>query len=160
MSEYGLDLTPDGIGDEVTEGFKMALLIAARLAEKVVERISQQSRDAERQAEEGARAGREQLQAHRALARAACRDVGTDRWWEGAGPAEVARAWQMARPWEEHDPELARTTQDLREGLESRYGVPDPDGWTRPTCRATSRTGWPRPEAPRPGRPTRRPGSR
>lgn len=127
MSEYALDMTPDGVGDEVNEDFKMALLIAGRVAEQLVQKMGQRAAEAKRESEQRSRDAAEQMEAHRAVARAAAQDVGTDQWWQKSGPDDVARAWEQIRPWKAYDPDLARTTQDLRDGLAARYDVPNPD---------------------------------
>lgn len=124
------DFTPDGVADEFGEDLRLGLLIATQGAHRMIQMFTDAKREQERESREQAQQFQAEVQAHHAMALAATRDAGSDRWWQDTSPRDIAHAWEVARTWEGRDPELSERAQAIREGLADRYGIADPDTMT------------------------------
>lgn len=127
MSEVRIDTTPDGVDDELGDDLRLGLLIATQGAQRIVQMITDTMREREQAQTQETERFRAELEAHRAMATAATRDAGTDKWWQDSSPMQIADAWAVARVWEGQDPELTRRAEAMREGLSDRYGIANPD---------------------------------
>lgn len=130
MSEIRVDTEPDAIENQIEDDMRLGLLLATQAGQFLAQSISQQMRERERDTRGQTERARAELEAHRAAALATTRGAGEQDWWARSTPAETARAWQVARGWEEHDPQMAERAANIREGLADRYGINDPDRLT------------------------------
>lgn len=124
------DFTPDGVADEFGEDLRLGLLIATQGAHRMIQMFTDAKREQARESREQAQQFQAEVQAHHAMAMAATRNAGSDRWWQETSPRDIAHAWEVARTWEGRDPELSERAQAIREGLSDRYGIADPDTMT------------------------------
>lgn len=108
---------------EISQLLRMGLQIASRFAEQMARAREQQIRNAQAQSEQAARELRARLSAERSAAEAGLRPVMTDRWWNEAGPEQIADNWQTARAWQDHSEVAAQAADRIRQEVQSRYGI-------------------------------------
>ncbi|MCW2763449.1 MAG: hypothetical protein JWR85_3650 [Marmoricola sp.] len=65
----------------------------------------------------------ERFDAQRAAARAHLAPVARDDWWDKATPKMIERAHETATAWKAYDPEAAQASEQIREQVQSRYGI-------------------------------------
>lgn len=128
MSDIHMDAAPDQVEDQLTEDFRLTLLLATQAAQHMVAAFTERQREARAQSQEETRRFQAELQAHRAMALASTRDAGSEAWWQESAPRDMAHAWEVAKVWEERDPELSQRAARMREGFSDRFGIQDPDG--------------------------------
>lgn len=113
--------------DGIEEAFDGQLRVLVTAAGQIGERIARQREDALRRAqahsEQEARELQSRLAAEQRAARAELAAVHRNEWWDRATPAEVGRAYQVARAWSREDPEAVRAEQRIRDEVRTRYGV-------------------------------------
>ena len=102
---------------------RRALTVAGQLAERIARAREQAARDARGASEQHARELQARLDAERAAARAALAPVGRDDWWQRAEPDDIARAWETAQAWREHDPAARQAAERIHAELRTRYGI-------------------------------------
>ncbi|NKU63799.1 hypothetical protein GS891_11760, partial [Rhodococcus hoagii] len=47
----------------------------------------------------------------------------TEKWWNEAGPEQIADNWQTARAWQDHSQVAAQAADRIRQEVQSRYGI-------------------------------------
>jgi hypothetical protein len=114
---------PDGINDALAGTLRVALTVAGQLAERMARAREQAARDARAASEHEAHELQVRLDAERAAARAALAAVGREEWWQRAEPDDIARAWETAQAWREHDPDARQAAERIHEEVRTRYGI-------------------------------------
>jgi colicin import membrane protein len=78
------------------------------------------------------------LEEGRADARAAVDPVYRSEWWDEAGVADVAAAYEAAHAWEDVDTDIAAHAQQMRYEIQNRYGLDVEAMHDRPDAVATA----------------------
>src|SRR4051794_17533705 len=118
---------PDGINEALTGALRVALTAGAQVAEQLARSREQAARAARAAGEHEARELQARLQAERAAARAALAPVAREEWSQRADVDEIARAWETAETWREHDPDARQAAERIRDQLRDRYGIDSND---------------------------------
>jgi hypothetical protein len=113
----------DGINEALAGTLRVALTVAGQLAERIARAREQAARAARAASEQHARELRARVDAERAAARAALAPVAREEWWQRAEPDEIARAWEAAQAWREHDPAARAAAERIHAEVRSRYGI-------------------------------------
>ncbi|NKZ84726.1 hypothetical protein GS982_21320 [Rhodococcus hoagii] len=108
---------------EISQLLRMGLQIASRFAEQMARAREQQIRNAQAQSEQAARELRTSPVRERSAAEAGLRPVMTEKWWNEAGPEQIADNWQTARAWQDHSQVAAQAADRIRQEVQSRYGI-------------------------------------
>ncbi|MBS0592048.1 MAG: hypothetical protein JSR84_01115 [Proteobacteria bacterium] len=114
---------PDGVNEALSGGLRVSLTVAAQIAERVAREREQQSRRAAVDGEQQARQFESRLDAERSAARAELAPVSRDEWWNSAGRAQIAGAWQTAQTWRDADPAAREAADRIHEELRRRYDI-------------------------------------
>lgn len=114
----------DGI-DEALQGVTyVAMTTAARLGEEGARAIEARARQRQAAREQEAAEYAARWQAERSAAVSSLRPVHRQEWWDARpDPDQIARLYQTATAWSEHDQDAARAQQLIAEEVDRRYGV-------------------------------------
>lgn len=113
----------DGIGDAVDGHFRILLSVAMQLGQRIARLREELARNAQARSEQQARELQARFDAERNAARASLAPVKQPEWWEHADSSDIAAAYETAEAWRSVDEDIARTSDQMREELRSRYGI-------------------------------------
>jgi hypothetical protein len=113
----------DGIGDEFDGQMRVALTVATQMAERFARLREGLARNAQARTEQQTKELQARFDAERNAARASLAPVQQQEWWNTAGVDDIATAYETAEAWRPVDPDIARTSDRMREELRGRYGI-------------------------------------
>ncbi|TFD90800.1 hypothetical protein E3T61_09815 [Cryobacterium lactosi] len=113
----------DGIGDEFDGQMRVALTVATQMAERFARLREELARNAQARTEQQTKELQVRFDAERNAARASLAPVQQKEWWNTAGVDDIATAYETADAWRTVDPDIARTSDRMREELRGRYGI-------------------------------------
>jgi hypothetical protein len=114
---------PDGINEALVGALRVSLTVAAQIAERIARAREQAARTARVAGEQQTRQLQARLDAERAAARAALAPVAREDWWQRADVDDIARAWETAQAWREHDADARHAAERIHDQLRDRYGI-------------------------------------
>jgi hypothetical protein len=113
----------DGMEDAVDGAMRTGLMVAARIGEQLARMREQEQRTIAAAEEQRARELQERFDAQRAAARAQLAPISREDWWDKATPEMIQRVHETATTWKAYDPEAAHASDEIREQVQSRYGI-------------------------------------
>lgn len=113
----------DGIEEAVEGAVRLATMAGARLGAQLARERAQRLRDSQRRDDDTARQLRDRLEAEKRVAVADLRLVQRREWWERASATDIGQQYATARAWAPESPDAAQAEQQMRQELQSRYGV-------------------------------------
>ena len=113
----------DGIADAFDGQIRIALTVATQMAERFARLREELARTAQARTEQQTRELQARFDAERNAARASLAPVQQTEWWNHAGVDDIAAAYETAEAWRGVDDDIARTSDQMREELRSRYGI-------------------------------------
>jgi colicin import membrane protein len=113
----------DGVEDAVDGAMRTGLMVASRIGEQLARMREEDQRTIAAAEEHRARQLQERFDAERAAARAQLAPVARDDWWDKANPEMIERAHETATAWKAYDPKAAQAAEQIREQVQSRYGI-------------------------------------
>ncbi|TFC01476.1 hypothetical protein E3O42_10175 [Cryobacterium adonitolivorans] len=113
----------DGIGDAFDGQMRVALTVATQMAERFARLREELARNAQARTEQQTKELQVRFDAERNAARASLAPVQQQEWWNTAGVDDIATAYETADAWRTADPDIARTSDRMREELRGRYGI-------------------------------------
>lgn len=113
----------DGIGDEFDGQMRVALTVATQMGERFARLREELARNAQARTEQQTKELQARFDAERNAARASLAPVQQQEWWNTAGVDDIATAYETAEAWRTVDPDIARTSDRMREELRGRYGI-------------------------------------
>lgn len=113
----------DGIGEEFDGQMRVALTVATQMAERFARLREELARNAQARTEQQTKELQVRFDAERNAARASLAPVQQQEWWNTAGVDDIATAYETADAWRTVDPDIARTSDHMREELRGRYGI-------------------------------------
>ncbi|POH64921.1 hypothetical protein C3B59_09375 [Cryobacterium zongtaii] len=113
----------DGIGDAFDGQMRVALTVATQMAERFARLREELARNAQARTEQQTKELQVRFDAERNAARASLAPVQQKEWWNTAGVDDIATAYETADAWRTVDPDIARTSDHMREELRGRYGI-------------------------------------
>jgi hypothetical protein len=116
------------IYQSVSETIRTGVMVAMEVAELMAMARMERARQAEMADSREREAIKERLRAERQAARPAIRQAWNERWWERAGPQEIAGVYQLAAGWARTGDDYAAAAADhMRAEIQRRYGVEIPE---------------------------------
>ena len=113
----------DGIADAFDGQIRIALTVATQMAERFARLREELARTAQARTEQQTRELQARFDAERNAARASLAPVQQTEWWNHADASDIAAAYETAETWRGVDDDIARTSDQMREELRSRYGI-------------------------------------
>jgi hypothetical protein len=113
----------DGIGEAFDGQVRVALTVATQMAERFARLREELARNAQARTEQQTKELQVRFDAERNAARASLAPVWQQEWWNTAGVDDIATAYETAEAWRTVDPDIARTSDRMREDLRGRYGI-------------------------------------
>ncbi|TFC10889.1 hypothetical protein [Cryobacterium sp. MDB2-33-2] len=113
----------DGIGEAFDGQIRVALTVATQMAERFARLREELARNAQVRTVQQTKELQARFDAERNAARASLAPVQQHEWWNTAGIDDIATAYETANAWRTVDPDIARTSDRMREELRSRYGI-------------------------------------
>lgn len=113
----------DGIGEAFDGHIRIALSVATQMAERFARLREELARNAQARTEQQTRELQARFDAERNAARASLAPVQQSEWWNHADVSDIATAYETAEAWRTVDEDIARTSDQMREELRSRYGI-------------------------------------
>jgi len=112
----------DGVDEALAGTMRVVTMAAARVGERLVRFREEHLREVQARSEREARELQLRFDSERAAARAELRVVQEPGWWGRADTADVARVWEVASAWKNHDSDIAGHSDHIREEVQQRYG--------------------------------------
>jgi len=122
----------DGIEEAFEGQLRIALTAAGQTGEAIARAREEALRRAQAASEQQTRELQSRIEAERRTARVELANVDRGEWWERAPPEQIGHTYQVARAWQQDDPEAARAEQRMRDELRSRYGIDPHDAGAHP----------------------------
>lgn len=113
----------DGIEEAFEGALRTSLAVAGRLGEQLARMREEALRRAEARSLQEARELQTRFDAERSAARAELAPVHEASWWDRAGAENIARAYETATTWSDHDDDARRASDRIREEVQARYGI-------------------------------------
>jgi hypothetical protein len=113
----------DGIGEAFDGHIRIALSVATQMAERFARLREELARNAQARTEQHTHELQSRFDAERNAARASLAPVQQPEWWNHADVSDIATAYETAEAWRSVDADIARTSDQMREELRSRYGI-------------------------------------
>ncbi|MEC5152590.1 hypothetical protein [Cryobacterium sp. GrIS_2_6] len=113
----------DGIGEAFDGQIRVALTVATQMGERFARLREELARNAQAQTVQQTKELQARFDAERNAARASLAPVQQHQWWNTAGIDDIATAYETAVAWRIVDPDIARTSDRMREELRGRYGI-------------------------------------
>ncbi|MBG6059762.1 hypothetical protein RCH16_003190 [Cryobacterium sp. MP_M5] len=113
----------DGIGEAFDGQMRVALTVATQMAERFARLREELARNAQARTEQQTKELQARFDAERNAARASLAPVQIQEWWNTAGVDDIATAYETADAWRTVDPDIARTSDHMRQELADRYGI-------------------------------------
>ena len=113
----------DGIGEAFDGQMRVALTVATQMAERFARLREELARNAQARTEQQTKELQVRFDAERNAARASLAPVQHQEWWNIAEIDDIATAYETADAWRTVDPDIARTSDRMREELRGRYGI-------------------------------------
>ncbi|MEL7978376.1 hypothetical protein AAG589_21095 [Isoptericola sp. F-RaC21] len=113
--------------DGITEAFEGQLRVlvtaAGQVGQQIARRREEELRRAQAADERTAREMQSRFEAERRAAIAELGNVHRAQWWDGATPAQMAHAYELATSWAQYEPEAVRAQQRIVDELKTRHGL-------------------------------------
>lgn len=113
----------DGVGEAFDGQMRVALTVATQMAERFARLREELARNAQARTEQQTKELQARFDAERNAARASLAPVQIQEWWNTAGVDDIATAYETADAWRTVDPDIARTSDHMRQELADRYGI-------------------------------------
>ena len=113
----------DGVGEAFDGQMRVALTVATQMAERFARLREELARNAQAHTEQQTKELQARFDAERNAARASLAPVQIQEWWNTAGIDDIATAYETADAWRTVDPDIARTSDHMRQELADRYGI-------------------------------------
>jgi hypothetical protein len=102
---------------------RVALTVAKQMVERFARLREELARNSQARTEQQTKELQARFDAERNAARASLEPVKQQEWWNTAGVDDIATAYETADAWRTVDPDIARTSDRMREELRGRYGI-------------------------------------
>ncbi|MGW9114516.1 hypothetical protein [Microbacterium sp. NPDC055683] len=122
----------DGIEEAFEGQLRIAVTAAGQIGEAIARAREEALRRAQAASEQQARELQSRIEAERRAARVELANVDRGEWWDRATPEQIGHTYQVARAWQQDDPEAARAEQRMRDELRNRYGIDPHDAGANP----------------------------
>lgn len=113
----------DGIGEAFDGQIRVALTVATQMGERFARLREELARNAQAHTVQQTKELQARFDAERNAARASLAPVQQHEWWNTARVDGIATAYETAVAWRIVDPDIARTSDRMREELRGRYGI-------------------------------------
>lgn len=113
----------DGVGEAFDGQMRVALTVATQMAERFARLREELARNAQARTEQQTKELQARFDAERNAARASLAPVQIQEWWNTAGVDDIATAYETADAWRTVDPDIAHTSDHMRQELADRYGI-------------------------------------
>ena len=113
----------DGVGEAFDGQMRVALTVATQMAERFARLREELARTAQARTEQQTKELQARFDAERNAALASLAPVHKQEWWNTAGVDDIATAYETADAWRTVDPDIARTSDHMRQELTDRYGI-------------------------------------
>ena len=112
----------DGVDEALAGTMRVMTITAGRVGERLARFREEHLRVVQARSEREARELQLRFDSERAAARAELHVVQEPAWWGRADAGDVARVWEVASAWKNHDSDIAGHVEHIRKVVQQRYG--------------------------------------